>query len=228
MRRERAELTRQAILDGAAVAFDAGGFGSTSLGDIAKQTGVTKGAMYFHFPSKEALAHELMSNQFSILSLLPKAERPGVQTAIDISHLMAHGLRSRARISAGIRLVMEFGSFTDPDPAFYNGWIENMRDSLAPAQGRGDVKPEINVGDLATYVVGAFAGIQVASHVRARRKDLHARVTDMWTWQLPGIVPARRVSRFRPEGSAELWEVIEQDKAELAAQSAEGPTRSGS
>ena len=220
-RRERAELTRQAILDGAAVAFDAAGFGSTSLGDIAKHSGVTKGAMYFHFPSKEALAHELMSDQFGIVSLLPKAERPGVQTAIDITHLMAHGLRSRARLRAGIRLVIEFGSFTDPDPGVYNVWIEKVRDSLAPAQGRGDVKPEVDVNDVATYVVGAFAGIQVTSQVRTGRQDLHERVTDMWSWLLPGIVPARRGARFDAKGSTELWEVIERDKSEPAAQPAD-------
>ncbi|MCX3063659.1 ScbR family autoregulator-binding transcription factor [Streptomyces beihaiensis] len=216
-RRERAELTRQAILDGAAEAFDAAGFGSTSLSDIAKHSGVTKGAMYFHFPSKEALAHELMSSQFDILTILPEVERPGVQSAIDMTHLMAHGLRSRVRIRAGIRLVIEFGSFTDPDPAVYNSWIENVRDNLAPAQGRGDVKPEVNVADAATYLVGAFAGVQITSQVRTQREDLHERVTDMWTWLLPGLVPARRVAKFEPKGSADVWELIERDEAGLRA-----------
>ena len=214
-RQERAEATRQAILDGAATAFDAAGFGSTSLSDIAKHSGVTKGAMYFHFPSKEALAHELMSDQFTILPTLPSADRPGVQSAIDITHLMAHGLRTRVRVSAGIRLVIEFGSFTDPDPAMYNTWIETVRDSLAPAQGRGDVKADVDVNDAATCVVGSFAGIQITSQVRTRRADLHDRVTDMWTWLLPGLVPARRIQRFAPQGSPELWEQLKADEAQL-------------
>ncbi|MFE0106929.1 ScbR family autoregulator-binding transcription factor [Streptomyces sp. NPDC059009] len=213
-RRERAEVTRQSILDGAATAFDAAGFGSTSLSDIAKHSGVTKGAMYFHFPSKEALAHELMADQFSVLPLLPNTEHPGVQNVIDITHLVAHGLRTRVRVSAGIRLVIEFGSFTEPNPGMYDTWIETMRDSLAPAQGRGDVKADVNVNDASTYIVGAFAGVQITSQVRTRRADLHERVTDMWTWLLPGLVPVRRIPRFDPKGSAELWERLEQDIAE--------------
>ncbi|MFD4021875.1 ScbR family autoregulator-binding transcription factor [Streptomyces sp. SH5] len=203
-RQERAEVTREAILEGAAAAFDAAGFGSTSLSDISQRAGVTKGALYFHFPSKEALAHTLMTDQFDITSLLVDSERPGVQTVIDLTHNMAAGLRSSVRIRAGIRLVIELGSFTDPDPTLYNNWIESVRDSLAPAQGRGDVKPEVNVTDAAIYIVGAFAGVQITSQVRAGREDLHQRVTDMWTWLLPGIVPARRVSRFDPAGSPEL------------------------
>ncbi|MEJ8640283.1 hypothetical protein WKI68_00340 [Streptomyces sp. MS1.HAVA.3] len=38
-RQERAEITRQAILDGAAIAFDQCGFGGTSLSDIVKHAG---------------------------------------------------------------------------------------------------------------------------------------------------------------------------------------------
>ncbi|MEV6741483.1 ScbR family autoregulator-binding transcription factor [Streptomyces sp. NPDC051104] len=207
-RQERAEATRQAILDGAAAAFDAAGFGSTSLSDIAMHSGVTKGAMYFHFHSKEALARELVAEQFE---LLPGAADPDVralQRAIDLTHSMAHGLRSNTRLRAGIRLVIELGSFAEPDPTPYNQWIDSVRDLLANAQGAGDLKPEVNTGDLSTYIVGAFAGVQITSQVRTARQDLHDRVTDMWTWLLPGVVPARRLGRFAPAGSGGLRAAI--------------------
>ncbi|MDN3270391.1 ScbR family autoregulator-binding transcription factor [Streptomyces sp. MA15] len=203
-RQERAEVTREAILDGAARAFDAAGFGNTSLTDISREAGVTKGALYFHFQSKETLAHELMTNQFDVATVLEKSERPGVQTAIDITHQMAHELRTSVRVRAGIRLVIELGSFTDPNPTVYNKWIETLRDCLAPAQGRGDVRTEANITDIAVFVVGAFAGVQIMSQVRSGREDLHDRVADMWSLLLPGIVPPRRVARFEPAGSPEL------------------------
>ncbi|MFB6819005.1 ScbR family autoregulator-binding transcription factor [Streptomyces sp. NPDC056347] len=211
VRQERAEATREAILDGAAIAFDAMGFGSTSLTDIAKHSGVTKGAMYFHFQSKEALAKELMTmtTQFEATPYVARYDVPGVQTAIDLTHEMAYGLRTSARVRAGVRLVIELGSFTEPDPTLYNRWVESVRDMLAQAQGRGDLKPEVAIGDLAVYVVGAFAGVQIASQVRTSRNDLKERITDMWTWLLPGIVPPRRASRFLPAGSPGLWEAID-------------------
>lgn len=207
-RQERAEVTRQAILDGAATAFDAAGFGSTSLTDIAQHAGVTKGAMYFHFQSKEALARELVAEQFELLPDGAESELRALQRAIDLTHRMAHGLRSSTRLRAGIRLVIELGSFAAPDPTPYNQWIDSVRDMVANAQGAGDVKPEVNVGDLSAYIVGAFAGVQITSQVRTSREDLHDRVEDMWTWLLPGIVPARRLARFAPAGSGELWAAI--------------------
>ncbi|WP_431032196.1 ScbR family autoregulator-binding transcription factor [Streptomyces sp. P6-2-1] len=209
MRQERAEATRQAILDGAAAAFDAGGFGSTSLTDITQHSGVTKGAMYFHFPSKEALARELMATQFELLPAGPGGSGPGgLQGAIDLTHRMAHGLRTSVRMRAGIRLVIELASFTEPDPTLYNKWIDTVRELLAHAQGHGDLRAEVHIGDLATYIVGAFTGVQITSQVRTSRTDLHERVADLWGWLLPGVVPPRRQSRFTPAGSEDVWATI--------------------
>ncbi|WP_327257838.1 ScbR family autoregulator-binding transcription factor [Streptomyces sp. NBC_01244] len=202
-RQERAEITRQAILDGAAIAFDRTGFHGTSLTDVAGRAGVTKGALYFHFSSKEAIARTLMDEQFQVSEGLPALAEPGLQTAIDLTHRMAFGLRSDIRVRAGIRLVIEFGSFTDPDPSPYNAWIDTSLSCLTPAQERGDILPSVDAHALSTMLVAAFSGIQVTSHVRTGRADLHARVIDLWKFTLPGIVPADRVSRFDPAGSPE-------------------------
>lgn len=201
VRQERAESTRQAILDGAARAFDAMGFNGASLSDVAQQAGVTKGALYFHFASKEALARALVDEQFQLAHLVAGEVMPGVQTTIDMAHRMAHGLRTDVRLRAGIRLVVEFGSFVDPDAAPYNSWIGILRDCLAPAQGRGDVYPEIDVAELATFLCGSFTGLQITSYVRTGREDLHERVTDMFRYLLPGVVPPDRRANFEAGGS---------------------------
>ncbi|MDX2394143.1 MULTISPECIES: ScbR family autoregulator-binding transcription factor [unclassified Streptomyces] len=202
VRQGRAEITRQAILNGAAVAFDHGGFGGTSLSDVVKHAGVTKGALYFHFQSKEALARTLMDEQFQVSEGVPEIVDPGLQTVIDLTHQLAFGLRTNVRIRAGIRLVIEFGSFTHPDPSPYNAWIDTCHGCLTPAQERGDILAALNTYDLATLIVGSFTGIQVTSHVRTEREDLHARVVDLWKHLLPGIVPADRIAVFDPAGSS--------------------------
>ncbi|WP_030768422.1 ScbR family autoregulator-binding transcription factor [Streptomyces sp. NRRL F-2664] len=200
-RQERAEITRQAILDGAAVAFDDNGYEGTSLSDVVKHAGVTKGALYFHFPSKQALARTLMDEQFHIAEQVPTTGDPGLQTVIDLTHRMAHGLRTDVRVRAGIRLVVEFGSFTHPDPTPYDTWIDTCRSCLKPAQQSGDLHAALDVDALSALLVGAFTGIQVTSHVRTRRQDLHTRVTDLWNFLLPTIVPVNRIARFHPTGT---------------------------
>jgi TetR/AcrR family transcriptional repressor of nem operon len=60
---QRGEGTRRCILDEAALSFARRGYAGTSLNDVIKATGLTKGAFYFHFSSKEALALEVFRHK---------------------------------------------------------------------------------------------------------------------------------------------------------------------
>jgi AcrR family transcriptional regulator len=54
-RHEYSEATRRALLDSATELFVVQGFTRTSLDEVATRARVTKGAIYHHFPSKQAL-----------------------------------------------------------------------------------------------------------------------------------------------------------------------------
>src|SRR3954452_19911047 len=54
-REEYSETTRQALLDSATRLFAEQGYARTSLDEIAAGARVTKGALYGHFASKQAL-----------------------------------------------------------------------------------------------------------------------------------------------------------------------------
>lgn len=60
-RRERTRRTRRRLLLAAADLFDEAGYHGASLSDILAAAGLTKGALYFHFRSKYALAEALLS-----------------------------------------------------------------------------------------------------------------------------------------------------------------------
>ena len=55
LRHRKEEHTRQRILAVAAHCFADGGYAATSIRDIARHVGVTVGAIYVHFPSKDRL-----------------------------------------------------------------------------------------------------------------------------------------------------------------------------
>jgi AcrR family transcriptional regulator len=57
---ERAVRTRALVLAAAAEEFSAHGYQGTTLLDVVKRTGMTKGALYGHFSSKEELAATLI------------------------------------------------------------------------------------------------------------------------------------------------------------------------
>jgi AcrR family transcriptional regulator len=53
--------TRERILEVSARMFSERGFAGTSIRDIADALGVTKAALYYHFPSKDAILGELVA-----------------------------------------------------------------------------------------------------------------------------------------------------------------------
>ena len=50
--KEQAEQTREALLDAAEIVFHSKGVGRATLDDIARQAGMTRGAVYWHFKNK--------------------------------------------------------------------------------------------------------------------------------------------------------------------------------
>lgn len=70
---------RETILDAAAAAFTRRGFAKTTMDDIAKAVGATKGLIYYHFPSKFDIylgGYELGMNKVK-QAVEPRAEDSG-------------------------------------------------------------------------------------------------------------------------------------------------------
>jgi AcrR family transcriptional regulator len=57
-----AEKTRAALLRDATALFEAKGYSDTSIADICESCGVTKGALFHHFKSKQALFTEVWTS----------------------------------------------------------------------------------------------------------------------------------------------------------------------
>jgi AcrR family transcriptional regulator len=199
-RQDRAERTRKAILDAAAEVFDERGFNGASLSDILTKAGVTKGALYFHFSSKEELAQAIVEEQWEVDLPYVDYDNPGLQTLIDMSHAFGHNLWTNVRVRASNRLVTE-ASFADPSPEVYQRWMKIIHEILVPAQASGDLRNEWDLDDLSNWVSGAFLGIQTQSGILTGRADIHERITFLWQIALPGLVPPRRLSRFNPSGT---------------------------
>lgn len=59
-RQVRSEATRQKILDSAIEVFGEVGYAAAGWSTIIERTGMTKGALYHHFDSKESLASNII------------------------------------------------------------------------------------------------------------------------------------------------------------------------
>ncbi|HEV2640189.1 MAG TPA: ScbR family autoregulator-binding transcription factor [Actinocrinis sp.] len=198
----RAEATRSRILTAAAEVFEEQGYTASPLTVIMSRAGVTKGALYFHFSSKQELARAVVAEQRSWSETEVPQENP-LQTLIDTSHDFARALQSDVVARAGVRIAIEHGVFTSPDPAPYRQWVGTTGDMLAQAQRNGDIRPCVDTGCMAEYIVATFTGIQVVSQVLHDRSNLRDQLSTMWRSLIPLLVTADVVGRFDPAGRFE-------------------------
>lgn len=72
-----AEATRETLLDAAEAVFLARGVSKTSLEQIARQAGMTRGAVYWHFKNKSDLFHAMLDRvKMPMRQLLDDVEDP--------------------------------------------------------------------------------------------------------------------------------------------------------
>ena len=64
---QRGEETHASILDAAAAGFAGQGYDATGVAEICRRAEVSKGAFYYHFPSKQALFLELLERWLAVL-----------------------------------------------------------------------------------------------------------------------------------------------------------------
>lgn len=91
-KQDRAIRTRQTILDAAAQVFEKQGYQAATITEILKVAGVTKGALYFHFQSKEELALGVFDAQEPPQAVPEQPLR--LQELIDMGMLFCHRLRT--------------------------------------------------------------------------------------------------------------------------------------
>lgn len=153
--KEEAEQTRRAILEAARRCFHAQGVSMTSLEHIAKEAGVTRGAVYWHFANKG----ELIDAMFDDVSI-PFIDR------LDYTLLLDPEADARSRLrnflcqlvssldNPELRVVMEIlefkCEFVGERSEDLNDWISHSQDLIGKlertyieARREGTLRPDI-------------------------------------------------------------------------------------
>lgn len=190
---DRAKVTREAIIAGAAKVFEEHGYGTASIALVAEAAGVTKGALYFHFKSKDELARAVVKEQHAIA--ITAGERilaessPALTTIIRLCGAFGALFAADQVMRAGIRLTLEASAFGQRVEAPYEDWISIMTRLAEQGVREGQIDASLDASVLARYVVASFTGVQLVSNVLTGRKDVMERIQQMWEILLPGIIP---------------------------------------
>lgn len=185
-RQERAIRTRRAILEAAGAVFDEHGYTSTTIAMVLERAEVTKGALYFHFPSKESLAQAVLNEQVPFGAVPPQACK--LQEIIDMTFVVGQRLLSNSLLRGSVRLAVdqETPSGVDHGEPFRQ-WAHRLTVLLEQACAQGELLPTAQPRDTVELLVGSFTGIQLMSRALSNRADLGHRLSVLWAHILPSI-----------------------------------------
>ncbi|MBQ1111040.1 TetR/AcrR family transcriptional regulator [Streptomyces sp. 404i] len=159
--------TRRDILRAAARVFDAKGYSLARMDDVVRETGLTKGAVYFHFKSKAALAHAVVDDQKK--GMLAHLRRhlegmggPAVQMRGLVPALVELVIAEPAGWSV-VRLDRELSTESPQEHAEVSvlaEWVGLVEELLLAGARAGDLHLSADAHTLATVFVGAFDGLK--------------------------------------------------------------------
>jgi AcrR family transcriptional regulator len=188
---ERARQTRQLILRVAAEEFATNGFRSTSLANVAKRAGITKGAIYHHFGNKENLAASVVEEHYSLWPTLVAETRAqglnSMETIVALLERVATVFRDDPLVQASARLQIERSTIGIPLPTPFVGWTTLLTDLFSAAHRDGHLRPECSPQMAARVIVAAFFGIQHISDTLHERRDILERWEEVKQLVFPGI-----------------------------------------
>lgn len=117
---QRSQQTRSKILEAAQIGFARLGYDATSVAQICRLAGVSKGAFYYHFPTKQALFIELMENWLTNLDAQLDAIRSRADTVPQALMEMADTVGHVFRAGKGqLPVFLEFWSKAAREPEIW-------------------------------------------------------------------------------------------------------------
>ncbi|MFC5661512.1 ScbR family autoregulator-binding transcription factor [Kitasatospora misakiensis] len=178
-KQDRAARTRLLVLTAAAELFAARGFRHTSVQEVADRVAMTKGAVYFHYPTKEALAVAVVEQHYARWPLLlaeVTAEGHGpLATTVRLLTGAATAFRDDIVARAGARLQIERPQIDAELPDPYVDWTELLGSLLTRAEAAGELRAGVSPQAAARSLVAAFFGTQQVSDGLHERADLVER-----------------------------------------------------
>ncbi|WP_424217461.1 ScbR family autoregulator-binding transcription factor (plasmid) [Streptomyces sp. BI20] len=209
-RQERAIRTRRAILEAAAAVFDERGYEAATIADILARSGVTKGALYFHFASKQLVAQGVLDEQFTEGDVPPRESK--LQELFDLSMALAYRMIRNPMLSAGARLSIGPEMSRTFNGGSLPGWVDLVGRLLNQAKEQGELIPNVDTESAAWSITASWTGAQILSQALTNRADLEERVAALYSHLYPSIATPAVLAQLdmRPDRGARVIQEIKE------------------
>jgi TetR/AcrR family transcriptional regulator, transcriptional repressor for nem operon len=166
------QRTRERLLQAAFQEVYRYGFQSAGIDTILAATNVTKGALYYHFESKEALGYAIIEEIVAALTrdrwMLP-LERSKDKDPIDALIGVVRAIPHRPRdVKGGCPLVNLTQEMSQLDEQFrkrlesiFHAWKEGIAQTLRRGQSEGTVRRDLIPEETASFLIAMVEGYEV-------------------------------------------------------------------
>jgi AcrR family transcriptional regulator len=192
----RAEATRRRIIESAVELFSELGYGETGLADVLQHAGVSKGAFYYHFDSKEAVAtaiiEEFDSTAGRILQEELGADAPTLEGLIAITFAVQALMRDDKLTQVGHRLCQALDQVSSAGSRVYLGWTDRFVELVKLVIDTGVLVDGVDPFEVAECVWVGILGCNLVS--AAIGDDPYARLARCWRVHVRSIVSEHAVA----------------------------------
>jgi TetR/AcrR family transcriptional regulator, transcriptional repressor for nem operon len=176
------DRTRERLLEAGFREIHRQGFQPASLEAIVEGAGVTKGALYHHFATKQALGYavvdEIISSVLDERWITPLADAPD---PVDVLVALVRKAARAASVELGCPLNNLAQEMSGVDAGFqrrierlYRRWEAGVARALERGQRQRRVRSDVDVGAAATFVVASIEGALGLAKTRGDHQPLQA------------------------------------------------------
>lgn len=185
------------ILRAASHLFARSPYSRVSLDDILADAAVTKGAMYFHFRSKHALACAIVDLRLdearaSTEEVLAR-RLSGMETLIDLSYRIAVDDLGDETARAGLNLLESIGRTDGLQSRVLGSWVTGFTAIIGRAIREGDITGQTDAEAVARVLVSMYMGLRQTSDLADPKRFL-LDLQSAWAVLLPGFTTEERVA----------------------------------
>jgi AcrR family transcriptional regulator len=196
----RSEATRQKILDAAMDLFSEVGYAAAGLGEIIERAGMTKGALYHHFDSKEALATAIIEQGDNltrdVFGHVCQYSSPALENLIHGVFVVTDLLVSDKAARTAEQLTRGLAEFNNAASHVWPNRLDAMTTQARRAITEGDLRDGLDPQVVSESILNAMLGAQLLSSA-AQDTGHITRLTRSLELLLPAIVADQSLDYFR-------------------------------
>ncbi len=197
------ERTRERLLQAAFRKVYRYGFQSAGIDSILAATNVTKGALYYHFESKEALGYAIieeivakLTNDRWMLPLQRGKDKDPIDTLIAVVRAIPHRPRDVKRGCPLVNLTQEMSQldeqFRKRLASIFHAWQEGIAVTLRRGQSQGTVRPDLVPEEAASFLIALVEGYEVLAKNAQDAKVWEVGIGNIAEWLNSLRAPGKR------------------------------------